>query len=264
LCTDTFACARTVDQVWRAAQREVAEETGVRTRFQSILALHESLIAGHTFGKNSLFFLVALQPLAPYTLTRQPTEIAAVRWMPLREYFDVPSWRQTPLSAALASTKARRGGGEDEKEGSVGQQDVQEHPPLSSLLLSSSSSSSSSSCSSSSSLSSSSLSSHTASPSSPPSTSSYETSPPSPSSVYQVFNALIARSCGITLPSDHSASTSRLSPPPMTASSTTSSLSSHVDAPAANHGPYFTHHHRHDGLYAAFPSLSFTPNKIVE
>lgn len=72
-----------------AAVREVREETGVRTRFRSVLAVRHT--HGAQFGRSDLYFVCELEPIpdergeipepAP-----QEGEIAAARWLPADEY----------------------------------------------------------------------------------------------------------------------------------------------------------------------------------
>ena len=47
------------EDVTTAAEREVAEETGVTARFAAVLALRQA--HGFAFGKSDLFFLTALR-----------------------------------------------------------------------------------------------------------------------------------------------------------------------------------------------------------
>ncbi|CAN0201275.1 unnamed protein product [Laminaria digitata] len=70
-----------------AAAREVLEETGVQTEFDSVLAFRH----GHRglFGKSDLFFVVRmrLKPGADASaLQPQETEIEECQWMPRQEF----------------------------------------------------------------------------------------------------------------------------------------------------------------------------------
>jgi 8-oxo-dGTP pyrophosphatase MutT (NUDIX family) len=65
--------------------REVLEETGVRTAFRSVLAFWHR--HGLTWGQSDLYFVARLDSLeSSRELRPQPSEISAVRWMPLDEF----------------------------------------------------------------------------------------------------------------------------------------------------------------------------------
>lgn len=83
--------ADTGEDLGDAAVREVWEETGVRTRFLSLLGLRHSHTA--PWGTDDVYFLAALEPLAgsdgvpsdgggdePLPTQRDPVEIAEVQW----------------------------------------------------------------------------------------------------------------------------------------------------------------------------------------
>jgi 8-oxo-dGTP diphosphatase len=63
--------------------REVLEETGVRTRFESVVCFRHQ--HGYRFGKSDFYFVCRLSPLSE-TINADPEEIADARWMPVDEY----------------------------------------------------------------------------------------------------------------------------------------------------------------------------------
>jgi 8-oxo-dGTP diphosphatase len=65
------------------AMREVLEETGVRTRFESVACFRHQ--HGNLFGKSNIYFVCRLAPLST-EITPDPDEIAEARWMPVDEY----------------------------------------------------------------------------------------------------------------------------------------------------------------------------------
>ncbi|KDP39269.1 hypothetical protein JCGZ_01026 [Jatropha curcas] len=76
------------EDIFKAAIREVKEETGIDTEFQEILAFrqeHKSF-----FEKSDLFFLCMLRPLS-FDIQKQELEIEAAEWMPFEEYAAQPS-----------------------------------------------------------------------------------------------------------------------------------------------------------------------------
>lgn len=74
-----------------AVIREVAEETGIRTRFLSIVALRHW--HGYRHGKSDIYFITRLEPLTS-EITLDPTEIAECFWMPVDEYLVHPDTHQ--------------------------------------------------------------------------------------------------------------------------------------------------------------------------
>ncbi|KAK9284978.1 hypothetical protein L1049_024160 [Liquidambar formosana] len=75
------------EDIWRGAEREVKEETGIETKFVEILAFrqsHESF-----FRKSDLFFVCVLEPLS-FDIQKQDQEILAAKWMPVEEYAAQP------------------------------------------------------------------------------------------------------------------------------------------------------------------------------
>lgn len=91
------------EDISEAAEREVLEETGIRARFDAVLAMRQA--HGFAFGKSDMFFVVALKLLAgPQELVMQEDELVGVRWMPLQEYLDVPFMASRPLFQQIHST----------------------------------------------------------------------------------------------------------------------------------------------------------------
>lgn len=63
--------------------REVREETGVLTRFESLVCFRHW--HGYRFGKSDIYFVCRLSPLTS-EIHRQAEEIAECLWMPVQEY----------------------------------------------------------------------------------------------------------------------------------------------------------------------------------
>ncbi|BFZ24099.1 hypothetical protein BsWGS_27138 [Bradybaena similaris] len=72
------------ENIVTTAEREVYEETGLKTEFQSVLAFRQHHHLPGAFGRSDLYFLCRLKPL---TFELQPCEreIAACKWMPVKE-----------------------------------------------------------------------------------------------------------------------------------------------------------------------------------
>ncbi|KAK9854812.1 hypothetical protein WJX84_004110 [Apatococcus fuscideae] len=94
------------ENVTRGSEREVLEETGLRAKFESILAVRQA--HNFAFGKSDMFFVVALRPEdGEQKVVAQESEIEAVRWMPLEEYSQMPFLLGRPiLKDILASCMA--------------------------------------------------------------------------------------------------------------------------------------------------------------
>jgi len=80
-----------------AAEREVMEETGIRVRFHSLLGFRHLL--NFRFGTGDLYFIAVCFPLdqdesghCPDPVA-QPSEISAVRWWDVQEFFSFHSTR---------------------------------------------------------------------------------------------------------------------------------------------------------------------------
>eukprot|EP00802_Teleaulax_amphioxeia_P016626 Tamp_16750.p1 GENE.Tamp_16750~~Tamp_16750.p1 ORF type:complete len:232 (-),score=35.78 Tamp_16750:395-1090(-) len=78
------------EDIEAAAVREVLEETGIRVRFDGVLAFRQNHKTG-VEGKTDLFFLCKATPLSHH-ITIQEAEIAQAAWMPLTEYMSKPLW----------------------------------------------------------------------------------------------------------------------------------------------------------------------------
>jgi len=83
------------EDIAAAAVREVMEETGVKVRFEGVLAFRQNHKTG-VEGKTDLFFLCKATPLSSEIIP-QESEIARAEWMPLEEYFRWPG----PLTASM-------------------------------------------------------------------------------------------------------------------------------------------------------------------
>ena len=68
--------------------REVLEETGVRTRFQTLVCLRN--LHGYRYGKSDIYFVCKLEALS-HAIVPQAEEIEECIWMPLEEYFAAES-----------------------------------------------------------------------------------------------------------------------------------------------------------------------------
>lgn len=68
-----------------AVEREVLEETGVRSRFKSLLALRHQ--HGAAFGRDDAYCACLLSPLSA-EIRACEREIAAAAWLPLPEYYE--------------------------------------------------------------------------------------------------------------------------------------------------------------------------------
>jgi 8-oxo-dGTP pyrophosphatase MutT (NUDIX family) len=65
--------------------REVLEETGVQTRFESVVCFRHQ--HGYRYGKSDFYFVCRLSPISD-EVNADPEEIAEARWMPVDEYLD--------------------------------------------------------------------------------------------------------------------------------------------------------------------------------
>jgi 8-oxo-dGTP pyrophosphatase MutT (NUDIX family) len=86
-----------------AAVREVFEETGVRTKFESLVCLRHW--HGYRYGKSDIYFVARLSPLSEEILQDQQ-EIEECRWMPVEEYLaheTVHNFNKMIVRAALNS-----------------------------------------------------------------------------------------------------------------------------------------------------------------
>ncbi|KAK9819425.1 hypothetical protein WJX74_002241 [Apatococcus lobatus] len=84
------------ENITRGCEREVLEETGLRAKFQAVLAARQA--HNFAFGKSDMFFVVAMRPEgSDLSLTAQESEVEAVQWMPLEEYSQMPFLLGRPI-----------------------------------------------------------------------------------------------------------------------------------------------------------------------
>ncbi len=84
-------------------RREVREETGVETEFESLVCFRHW--HGYRYGKSDIYFVCRLRPLT-YEIRRQQSEIAEAVWMPVQEYLEsdsVSTFNKEIVRAALQS-----------------------------------------------------------------------------------------------------------------------------------------------------------------
>ena len=84
-----------------AAMREVLEETGVRTRFESLACFRHW--HGYRFGKSDIYFVCRLSPLS-MEITMQESEIAECLWMPVADFLgddEISPFNKRIVGAAL-------------------------------------------------------------------------------------------------------------------------------------------------------------------
>ncbi|XP_038882881.1 nudix hydrolase 2-like isoform X4 [Benincasa hispida] len=75
------------EDICKAAEREVREETGIDTEFVEVLAFRQTHQA--FFGKSDLFFVCMLKPLTS-EISKQELEIEDAQWMKLEDYTAQP------------------------------------------------------------------------------------------------------------------------------------------------------------------------------
>lgn len=83
--------------------REVFEETGVPTRFDTLVCLRHW--HGYRYGKSDIYFVCRLVPLHQ-DIAMQLSEIEECRWMPVEEYFNaetVSSFNKHIVRTAMTS-----------------------------------------------------------------------------------------------------------------------------------------------------------------
>jgi ADP-ribose pyrophosphatase YjhB (NUDIX family) len=84
-----------------AVIREVLEETGVSTRFESLVCFRHW--HGYRYGKSDIYFVCRLAPLSE-DVSMQHEELEECLWMPLQSYFDselVSAFNKRIVRAAL-------------------------------------------------------------------------------------------------------------------------------------------------------------------
>uniref|UniRef100_A0A383VIN7 Nudix hydrolase domain-containing protein n=1 Tax=Tetradesmus obliquus TaxID=3088 RepID=A0A383VIN7_TETOB len=83
-----------------AVEREVLEETGVRAKFSSLIAVRQA--HGFLFGKSDMFFCCGLTLEEGSDISQQlkacEREIAAVQWMPVDQYTQQPYFQKLPAA----------------------------------------------------------------------------------------------------------------------------------------------------------------------
>ena len=91
------------EHIEHAALREVLEETGIRTRFESLVCFRHW--HGYRYGKSDIYFVCRLSPLT-LEIDMQTEEIAECLWMPVADYLGsetVSDFNKRIVSAALGS-----------------------------------------------------------------------------------------------------------------------------------------------------------------
>jgi 8-oxo-dGTP diphosphatase len=86
-----------------AVIREVLEETGVQTRFESMVCFRHW--HGYRYGKSDIYFVCRLSPLSE-DLTMQAEELDECLWMPVEDYMGsdlVSAFNKRIVQAALVS-----------------------------------------------------------------------------------------------------------------------------------------------------------------
>ena len=96
------------EDITAAAEREVREETGVRARFDAVLAFRQA--HGFAFGKSDFFFVVALrQGLLPSLLPVHPFHVGVLALdislflMQIKNAFSTVTWWHVFLLHAIPS-----------------------------------------------------------------------------------------------------------------------------------------------------------------
>ncbi len=87
--------------------REVLEETGVETRFESLVCFRN--LHGYRYGKSDIYFVCKLEALS-HEIEPEAEEIEECLWMPLEEYFAAESvsvFNKSIVRAAIESPGLR-------------------------------------------------------------------------------------------------------------------------------------------------------------
>ncbi len=90
------------EHIEAAVRREILEETGIETRFRSLVCLRHW--HGYRDGKSDIYFVCRLDPVT-FDLACQDDEIEECLWMPVDEYLsheDVHQFNRRIVRAALA------------------------------------------------------------------------------------------------------------------------------------------------------------------
>lgn len=93
------------EDIVQGVVREVREETGIKTDFESIVCLRHT--HGYNFGKSDIYFVCRLRPLSS-EITPDPREISEARWMDVNEYLGSDSthvFNRAIVEAALSGQK---------------------------------------------------------------------------------------------------------------------------------------------------------------
>lgn len=91
------------EHIAAAVAREIREETGIETRFRSLVCFRHW--HGYRDGKSDIYFVCRLDPLST-RITCQREELDECRWMPVEEYLgheEVSVFNKRVVRAALAS-----------------------------------------------------------------------------------------------------------------------------------------------------------------
>lgn len=89
------------EHIAAAVAREIREETGIETRFRSLVCLRHW--HGYRDGKSDIYFVCRLDPLST-RITCQREELDECRWMPVEEYLahdEVSVFNKRVVRAAL-------------------------------------------------------------------------------------------------------------------------------------------------------------------
>jgi len=87
------------EDLHEAAAREILEETGIRARFEAVLAVRQS--HGMAFGKSDMFFVCALRADSDQTFKICTTEIHDVQWIPLHDFCNIEFMKGRQLYAEV-------------------------------------------------------------------------------------------------------------------------------------------------------------------
>ncbi len=92
-----------------AVVREVKEETGIDTRYLSLVCFRHW--HGYRHGKSDIYFVSRLEPLN-HEIQLDPSEIAECRWMPVEEYLAHEHTHQFNRRIVQAALEGEQGSGE--------------------------------------------------------------------------------------------------------------------------------------------------------
>ncbi|KAI4329841.1 hypothetical protein MLD38_028182 [Melastoma candidum] len=93
------------EDIWKAAAREVKEETGIETEFIEVLTFRQSHRSFHT--KSDLMFVCLLRPSST-NIDKDDGEIAAAKWMSVEEYIGQPFVRENKQFYYIAKICAKK------------------------------------------------------------------------------------------------------------------------------------------------------------